>query len=102
VAPPREQSQHPRRVGRIGRLAENRTINHNDGVGPENKIPQSLLVNRDSLFPRQPLCTIFRALSRQRSLVNICRLHRERNFGVAQQFLTPGRSGGQNQHAFRF
>jgi len=71
----------------ITRLAQDGVVDDDDGVRAQNVILRTTLRNHQRLFPRQSFGTVSRRLSRQRRFVDISRLHREWNAGVAQQIL---------------
>jgi len=99
MRPSRQQSQHASRIVSVMRLAENNVIDHHDGIRAENITLRMDSKNRQRFFSRQPLGTFLSSLTRAWALIDISGLHRERNTRVAQQLLTAGRGGGENQHA---
>jgi hypothetical protein len=99
MRPPSEQSQHARSIFRIARFTKNEIINRNNRIRPENKTLRIVLKNRQRLLPRQPLSALRRRFTGKRRLINVSRLHRKQNSGVAQQLLAPRRSRGKhNSH----
>jgi hypothetical protein len=60
VSSSRKQTQHTHCVGFIARFAENLAINHDDGIGPKNKLAGVLEEDDASLLP----CQAFRASAR--------------------------------------
>jgi hypothetical protein len=80
---PGEQAQHANSVVDDDRLAEDGLIDYDYGVGPKYSILRSAPPDRQRLLTRQPLRTLTRRFTCERSLIDVRRLHGERNAGVA-------------------
>jgi hypothetical protein len=80
---PGEQAQHANSVVVVDRLAKDDLVDHDYGVSPKHAILRPGPADRKRLFTRQPLRTLTRRFPCERSLINVCRLHSERNAGVA-------------------
>jgi hypothetical protein len=96
---PGEHPQHARRVLTVRRLSQNRPIHHYDGIRPEHNILRTRLRHFQRLLPRQPFRTVTGTFTRQRGLIHIRGLHRKRNPGIAQKFLTSWRGRSEHKHA---
>ena len=83
-------------------LAENLAVDDDDGVGAKHDILRTLSRDRQRLLARQSLGAVFCRFSRQRIFGNVRRLDFESDAGVAQQFLTARRSGGEHEHGNLF
>src|SRR6266571_9112215 len=94
-----EQAQHASGIGRIARFAENSAIHYDDSIRPQNKIIRARAEDSLGFFARHAFGEISGKLAFLRDLRNISWLDDEGNACVAQQLLTPRRSGSEHQHA---
>jgi len=94
----REQAQHANGIGWVAGLAQNLTINNNDGVRAQNDVMRPVMKHRQGFFPRQAFRTSLRELSCLRRLRDIGGLYHEWNASIAEKLLTARGSRGENQH----
>ena len=93
----RKDSEHAGRVVPIARLAENLLIDDYDRVRAENECVRLLVEDSQSLFAGESFGGNSGTLAVSEDFWDIRRLHREGYPCVAQQFLAPRRSGGENE-----
>src|SRR5215469_936629 len=79
-------------------LAKDDAVGDDNCVRSENPISWTAPGNRQSFVARQAFSTVLRGLSRQRIFVDVGRLNRKRNPGVAQKFLAARRGRGKHEH----